>query len=623
VFEARPPAVLLLGIAAACALAVAHAGEVRARSSEALGRGVPEREAALARGFVLGEDEGVDAETVENFRRSGLSHLLAVSGQNVALLALLAAPLLAALGIPLRLRLVWLLALIAAYVPIAGAGASIQRAAVMGGLNMLATLAGRRASRMRALALAAALTLAIEPSIAADVGWQLSFAAVVGILLLAPGLRGPLARRLGSGPLARALADVTAMTVAATLATAPLIAHHFDRLSLTTLAANVLAAPAVAPAMWLGMVAAALGQVPGVPVEAINALNSLLLAYVAQVASWLGRPSWACVEVHLSWTGLVATYAVVALAGAAVLRRRRRLRLVALRRGPNSGACGSPSNRPWCRRAPAAALLALALAAAAMGVRGEARGGAKLGHGLRVSVLDVGQGDAILFQPPAAPPVLVDGGPPGDALASKLRDAGVEGLGAAVVTHDQSDHAGGIREIFGAIPIGRLGYARLSPETLAAARAARTEPLRLASGEELRSGALRLDVLWPPPELLRAPGGGDPNALALVMLARWHRFTMLLSADAEAATTPIDPGPLDVLKVAHHGSDDPGLDLLLDRTRPALAVVSVGAGNPYGHPTAATLSTLASHGVRVLRTDREGTIALEVGRTSVRVDAGR
>ena len=108
--------------------------------------------------------------------------------------------------------------------------------------------------------------------------------------------------------------------------------------------------------------------------------------------------------------------------------------------------------------------------------------------------------------------------------------------------------------------------------------------------------------------------GEDPNRLALVMVARWRGFSMLLTADAEAESTPIDPGPVDVLKVAHHGSDDAGLDALLDRTRPRLAVISVGEDNPYGHPTAATLATLAAHGVRTLRTDRDGTVVIDVQR---------
>ena len=91
--------------------------------------------------------------------------------------------------------------------------------------------------------------------------------------------------------------------------------------------------------------------------------------------------------------------------------------------------------------------------------------------------------------------------------------------------------------------------------------------------------------------------------MALVLLAHWHRFSMLLTADAEAEAVPLDPGPVDILKVAHHGSDDAGLGPLLDRTAPSLAVISVGSDNPYGHPTPDTLFTLAEHGVPTLRTD--------------------
>lgn len=602
--DRRPPALLLLGIAAVALLAIVHSGELRSRASDALGRGVPPREAELARGFVLGEDEGIDPATVEDFRRSGLSHLLAVSGQNVALLALLATPLLAALGIPLRTRLFWILALIAAYVPLAGAGASIQRAAVMGSLNVLAMLAGRRASRFHALGIAAAVTLAIDPGIAADVGWQLSFAAVLGILLLAPQLRSSLAPRLGAGSLGRSLADAASMTTAATLATAPLIAFHFGELSTTTLLANLLAAPAVAPAMWLGMIAAAAGQLPGFPVEVFNSVNALLLAYVAQVAAWCGRPSWAYLHVQLTLAGLCAAYLGIAATTLLVLRLRRRRRIASIRR-PN----------PAHRRPVALLVGALAILLGSTWAMRPPDGGAASGPppGLRVAVLDVGQGDAILLQPAAAPAVLVDGGPQGDGLAEKLRGEGVGRLGAAVITHDQSDHAGGIREVLGSFPIARVVYGRLDRHTIAEVRAAGVASDRIAEGDELRTGALRLDVLWPPAEMLDgASPDTDPNALALVILARWRGFTMLLSADAEAETTPIDPGPLDVLKVAHHGSDDAGLGELLERTRPRLAVISVGEDNPYGHPTPGTLRTLASHGVSVLRTDRDGTVELDV-----------
>ncbi len=308
----------LLLAAAAVVLALAHSAQIRDRAEAALGRGMPPREAALARGFVLGEDEEVDARTTEDFRRAGLAHLLAVSGQNVALLALLAMPLLAALGMPLRARLVWVLGLIAVYVPLAGAGPSIQRAGIMGGLSVLATLSGRRASRLYGLAFAAVVLLALEPGIAADVGWQLSFAAVLGILLLAAPLRGAIVARIGGHGWRRALADGAAMTIAATLATAPLIVFHFEELSTLTLLANLLALPAVAPAMWLGMLAAAAGQVPGLPVEALNALDAPLLAYIAQVAAWCGRPGWASLHVHLGLGGLAASYVF----GAGAVARR-------------------------------------------------------------------------------------------------------------------------------------------------------------------------------------------------------------------------------------------------------------------------------------------------------------
>ena len=597
----RPSLLVLIGLALVVALALAHSGEIRERAADGLGRGMPPREAELARGFVLGEDEGIDERTEEDFRRSGLSHLLAVSGENVTLLALLAMPLLGAFGIPLRERLLWVLGLIAVYVPVAGAGPSIQRAGVMGALGVLATLGGRRGSRLYALALAALVTLTIDPGVAADVGWQLSFAAVLGILLLATPLRRTIVARLGPGPWRRALAEGIAVTVAATLATAPLIAYHFEELSTTTLVANVLAMPAVAPAMWLGMLSAGLAQLPGVPLEPLNWLSALLLAYIAQVAGWCAAPDWAELHVRLRGSGLVATYLGLGLALLLGVYLARLGRLRTMARG--------------------LALLAVPLTVVALLPAGGMGSSPAPPDGLRVDVLDVGQGDAILLQPAGAPAVLVDGGPPEDGLQGKLEDAGVSSLGAAVITHDQSDHAAGVEELLGEFPVGRLIFGRLSRRTIVAAAEAGAVSQRVAAGQELRSGRLRLRVLWPPSELLREAGGDeDPNQLALVLEARWDDFTMLLTADAEAESVPLDPGPVDVLKVAHHGSDDAGLGSLLDRIRPRLAVISVGEGNPYGHPTPGTLAVLARHRVPTLRTDEDGDVVIDVTRGSMRVD---
>ena len=608
---------LLIAIAALAALSVVHSGEMRQRAEEGLGRGMPAREAALARGFVLGEDEEVDGATKEDFRRAGLSHLLAVSGQNVTLLALLAMPVLALLGIGLRERLVWVLALIAVYVPLAGAGPTIQRAAVMGAAGVLATLSGRPGSRLYALLLALAVTLAVDPGVAADVGWQLSFAAVLGIFVLASPLRRALVAWLGPGALRRALAEGLAVTTAATLATAPLIAFHFETLSTTTLVANLLAMPAVAPAMWLGMVAAAAAQVPGLPLEPLNAVAAVLLAYVAQVAAWCGRPSWAQVGVRLGIGGLFASYVGMAAAGVAFLWLRRCWR----RRLPRSPGARGRRKAPW-----AALVLGAVAALLLLWARppGDAAATGSPTSGLRIQVLDVGQGDAILLQPARGEAVLVDTGPVGAELSGQLEDAGVDRLAAVVATHDEVDHSGGLTELLGRLPVARLVYSRLGTSLRAAASAVGAAPVRVAAGDVLRSGGLRLEVLWPPRELLAEPlGDVDPNQQAVVLLARWHRFTMLLSADAEAEAVPMEPGPLDVLKVAHHGSDDAGLAGLLERSRPRLAVISVGAGNPFGHPTPSTLARLAAARVRTLRTDRDGTVTIDVSAHSFRIESDR
>jgi competence protein ComEC len=591
---------------------VALLDAIRSRAEAALADGMREEESALARGFVLGEDDRIDPATVDDFKRSGLAHHLAVSGENVLLLAILAMPILALAGLSLRGRLIAVLGLIAIYVPVAGAGASIQRAGVMGAAGVVAALAGRPRSRAYAVLLAVFVTLALNPRAVGDVGWQLSFAAVIGIFLwtgrIAPLLPGG-GRPTGSR---RALAEGMAMTIAATVATAPLMAHSFDRVSIAALPANLLALPAVAPAMWLGMLAAAVGQAPVLAWLAVplNAVNQLLLAYVEQVAHWLAAPSWAVTTAHLSGVlSVAAAYAGLAAAMSLALRAAER-----------RGGLGvpSPGARGRLLLAAGAALLLVFV------VLPRTQGGAatEAAGQMRVSILDVGQGDAILLRPPGADAVLIDGGPPGDDLARMLADHGVDRLGAALLTHEQSDHAGGFLELLGRVPIGTFDYAEAGPALLGAAAAAGAQPQRLAAGDELRFGELRLDVLWPPRSLLTAASSADPNRLCLVLLAEWRHFSILLTGDAEEEAAPVQPGPVDVLKVAHHGSVDAGLDSLLDGAVPHLAVISVGAGNPYGHPTPETMATLREHEVPTMRTDDAGTVEIAADADGWAVEQG-
>jgi competence protein ComEC len=154
-----------------------------------------------------------------------------------------------------------------------------------------------------------------------------------------------------------------------------------------------------------------------------------------------------------------------------------------------------------------------------------------------------------------------------------------------------------------------------------AAREAGARVVPVSEGSALRFGSLRVDVLWPPRDYPETEA--DPNAGSLVLAAGRRGWDVLLTGDAEAEATHLIPGPFDVLKVAHHGSDDAGLGSLLDRSVPRVALIEVGADNGYGHPTGETLATLAEHGVCTLRTDLDGDAVVDLGTEGISVATAR
>jgi len=580
----------------------------RRRAETGLTRGLAEDEAALLRGMVLGQDERLTDDVREDFERSGLAHVLAVSGQNVMLLATLVLAAGAVLALPLRTRLVAALALVAFYVPLTGAGPSIQRAGVMGAAGLIAALAGRPAHRWYALGLAAVVTLALNPRAAGEPGWQLSFAAVITLLALVPPLRGVLARRM-PGP----VADVAAMTLAATLGTAPLMALHFQQVSLAALPANLLAAAAIAPVMWLGMLAAAAAQVEPALAVPFNASNEPLLAFVEWVARTFAAAPAAVVPVRLgSPAALAVAYAALAAGVLGVCAAWRRA-------GRSSWPAGDGS---WSRRPLA---IAAGVSVAALGLGAAVNVGSvdpPAGGELVVSFLDVGQGDATLLQKDGVA-VLVDTGPPDGPIVRRLQEAGVRRLDALIITHAQSDHEGAALQVLRRVPTrlvlnGGAGW----PTEVQAGLAAATEARRIPghAGQRLTLGDIRLHVLWPPPP---GPGfrpEGDPNRRALVAHVRVGDFDLLLPADAESdVTAPLPLPDVEALKVAHHGSADGGLPAMLERTTPEFAAIEVGRGNTYGHPAPSTLAALRAV-EHVYRTDRDGTVRLRVLGGQIRVD---
>jgi len=348
--------------------------------------------------------------------------------------------------------------------------------------------------------------------------------------------------------------------------------------------------------MWLGMVAVAMGLALPAAAALPNLLARFPLAYVEWLATAAAGLPAASVPLRLGSVGLLlGTYAAL---GAALAWRRA--------------------------RGPLVVLVAGAVALAALAARPPPPPDPRL---LRVSFLDVGQGDATLLQR-GGRNVLVDTGPPGAPLLGRLREAGVRRVDVLVVTHAQADHEGGAAAVLERYPVGLLvdgGDGTPTREHRAivdAARRRRVPRVVPDTGQVLRAGPLRLRVLWPPREPFEHHAGQDPNLRALVMHVRDGPFDLLLPADAESPVTdPLALPAVEALKVAHHGSDDPGLPALLARTRPRLAVIEVGEHNTYGHPTPATLAALRSVPL-VQRTDRDGTVRLTVrhGRMSVTTD---
>ena len=591
---------------------------VRSRTERALTDGVAAPQGGLARGMVLGQDGALTEAVREDFRATGLAHLVAASGSNVLLLATLVLAIAAAAGLGLSTRLWLAIVLVVAYVPLAGAGPSIQRAGVMGVAGLVAALAGRPASRWYALLLAAALTLAWSPRAAEDAGWQLSFAAVLAMLALV----APLCVRMRRARVPRGLAEALAVTVAATLGTAPLIALHFERLSLVSLPANVLAAPAVAPVMWLGTIAGALAQVAPWLAKPFAMLASLPLAYLTWLAERAAALPFA--ETEVGSPGPLGAAAAYLLAGAAARAWRRS----AAWRAQRPARERSPAQRRR-RRAAVALLAAGAVAAVAIASRPPAPP-----RDLTISFLDVGQGDATLIQHGRAA-VLVDTGPPDGPILERLRDAGVRRLDLLVATHAALDHDGSAEAVLAEVPVevvldgeevtanaGRLAGpfgARATEPIARLAQRRGVEHLRSDAGQVLRAGPLELRVLWPRREPAAA-AGAEPNDRATVIHLRDGAFDLLLTADAESnVTAGLQLPVVDALKVAHHGSDDPGLPGLLRRLRPQIAVIPVGARNLYGHPTPATLAALRELVPIVRRTD-EVTVRLRVRNGRVAVD---
>jgi competence protein ComEC len=601
---------------------------LRRGSAAALAAAIPEPEAGLAAGIVIGLRDKVDRDLAADFTTVGASHVVAISGWNIAIVGASIGAILG--GLPRRKRSIATMLAIVAYVLFAGASASVVRAAAMAGVVIIARESGRAGRAAAALGWAALLLLLFDPKLVSDAGFQLSALATAGILGWASSLTGWLTAVLPSR-IPKWLTECLAVSLAAQAATLPVVLLSFGRLAIISPVLNLAVVPLVAPAMAASGVAllggfATIAGAPGIVATLLGLPAWFLLSVIVGLVQAGAALPFASATLEPPWNAVAALVAAVvpfAISGAARrgwfrhAKEERRGRPTAI---PSAVSVSSP------RRLPRFVVLGLAASLIATGIAVVNRPDGTT----HLTVLDVGQGDAILIEGSKGGRMLVDGGPNPDRLLIEL-DGRLppwdRRIDVVVLTHPHEDHVAGLALLLSRYRVGQVfepgmrgpgpGY-REWDSALAAAGA--PERGQLATGDRLAVDDLRFDVLWPDPGRVPAEppdGGRSINDVSIVLLGEVDGRRILLTGDVEDDVDPIlakrGLPAIDFLKVAHHGSKTASTIAFLDIVRPSVAVVSAGADNPYGHPAKSTLEHLRDTGAQVLRTDTDGSVEVTIG----------
>ena len=576
---------------------------LRKKAQRVILQSIHEPEASLLSGILLGLERGIPADLMEDFRRTGTSHIIAISGFNIAVLVGFLNGLLGRLvG-----RRAWPFILIGvgAYTLLVGADATVVRAAIMGGLYVLAGAVGRTTYALVSLGFAALFMSAFNPFVLWDVGFQLSFAATLGLIVFVPWaekkLEGLLALYLPVSLFERAfnlLNEAVVVTLAAQIATLPLIIYYFGNLSLIGPAANFLVIPAQPGVMLWGAVSL-LGGLLWLPLGRILGWVAwLYAAYTIRCVELLARPEWASIKVQ-GWRGefILAYYLSVAGVWLAIAKweevrdfLRQRWRFSALVSGLS--------------------LVAILIWAAAL---------AQPDGRLHVVFCDVGEGDGIFIRTPGGHKLIIDGGP---SPSRFLRCIGQRmpfwdnSIDLVILTHPDKDHLDGLVAVLERYKVEAvlepgiesrlLSYKRWR-ELIEGNGITRYEGQR--GMRMLLSDGVALCVLNP---VDKESCESDNNCSVVIRLVM-GKASFLFTGDAEreAEERMLASGwelSSTVLKVAHHGSKGSTTPGFLKAVRPQVAVISVGADNRFGHPAREVLKHL--EGIRVLRTDRDGTVEI-------------
>jgi competence protein ComEC len=588
---------------------------LRNRLSEAMAATIPEPQASVAQGMILGIKSNVTPDLQNNFIKSGTVYILVISGSQFNIVA----GILLATGIWLfgkrRFFYIWpALGAIWIYALLTGMGPPAIRAAVMVSIFLFADLLGRQKSAMTAIGFAAAVMAAITPKILGDASFQLTFLSVAGIALITPRLQAwgkkIIAAKLGEeGFFVKTVnwvADSLCVTLGVTIAIWPLMVYYFGIFSLVSPLASLLVLPALPYLLGSGTMAAVFGIYLLPFGQIVGWLAWLAASYMLLVINGFAKLTFSAIDVGTISPALVWGYFAALALIMWLIPNRKTVGAFFSR----TASTLDKVPKKWA--VPSLLVVAILMSTAAYAMPDDR---------LHVSFLDVGQGDAILIQTPNHQDILVDGGPGAQAISQQLSkhlpfwDRTIE---LVVLTHPHEDHLTGLLEVLQRYKVKQVLYLDTSytlpdeQEWLNLIQQKHIKSTLAKAGQEIDLGTTdtTLEVVNP------TPGSTVPamdNGIVLKLSDEKISFLLTsdISADAEhdLITQRADVS-CTVLKVAHHGSNDSSTAAFLAVADPKLAVISVGADNTFGHPGADTLRRLAAAvgADNIYRTDKNGTV---------------
>ena len=594
--------------------------ELKEKMKTVLQTHLPPNAGGLLVAILFGERQALNIGVEEGVRRSGVAHMMAVSGLHVGLLATLLFLLFKRVGLGGWPACLLLIAVLFAYTYLTGLKPSTLRAFIMIAMGVGALCLGRRKDLPTAVAVAALFTLVYNPLLLFNVGMQLSYGATLSILLLAGPLQQVMAQALARLPAffypsiwQDNLAGLTAVTIAAQIGILPLIAYYFKEISLVALPANILILPVMALLLGIGLICAVLGLFMPVIASFLTLAAYPLLSYIILLTGVLGSLPFAAIVVFPPrFLEILVYYSMVLL--------------VACKGGAARQLLFFFISYLKLRVRPFYLLVALLLILMPFSWWGLPR---LQERPLEVVFLDVGQGDAIFIETPGGKNILLDGGGR-PAYQEDIERVGrlvvipylehrrVRKLDMVIVSHPHEDHYGGLLAVLNKIPVGLLVTNGEEVETetyirlMALAETRGIPRVILERGDVLPLEAdLKMEVLNPPSRLFSGTGS-DVNNNSLVMHLSYREVSFLFTGDLEdaAARWMLAENLLpesQILKVPHHGGYMAGFPPFLDAVKPQVAVITVGR-NPFGHPHQETLTLLREQVAEVYRNDRHGAV---------------